>query len=237
MDISLLSRSPKRVGQYQIGELIGKGAMGFVYKGLDLTRGNIVALKQILRTHLKAEQLQTIHSEIELLKKLNHEHIVKYVDFISTESHLNIILEYVEIGSFDRIIKSLGPIQEDLLAFYVRQILSGLDYLHSQGIVHRDIKGANLLFTKRGVVKVADFGVAARLTDAGENIAVGSPYWMAPEVIEMRGPVSPLCDIWSLGCTVIELLTGHPPYHDLDKICALMTIVKDEQIGRASCRE
>lgn len=76
---------------------------------------------------------------------------------------------------------------------------------------------------------MADFGVAAKLTETGsDNTVVGSPYWMAPEVIEMKGQVSSSCDIWSLGCTVIELLTGHPPYHDLDKYCALMTIVSND---------
>ena len=214
MEFTLLNKGPKRVGKYQLGELIGKGAIGMVYRGLDMQNGGFVAVKQIIRNHLKDEQLRSIHSEIDLLKRLKHDHIVKYIEFVSTESHLNIVLEYVEIGSFDRIVKSIGPIQEELLTFYIKQILLGLKYLHSQGIVHRDIKGANILFTKKGIVKLADFGVAAKLTEAGrDNQVVGSAYWMAPEVIEMKGQISAACDIWSLGCTVIELLTGQQPWH------------------------
>lgn len=223
-----MNKGPKKVGKYQLGDQIGKGAVGQVFRGLDLENGTMVAVKQIIKSHLKNEQMKAILGEIELLKRLNHENIVKYIDFIQTEHHLNIMLEFVEVGSFDKIIRTMGPIQEELLAYYVKQILTGLEYLHSQGIVHRDIKGGNLLYTKRGKVKLADFGVSATLTEgSNDNTAVGSPYWMAPEIIEMKGQVSPACDIWSLGCTVIELLTGHPPYHDLDKYCALMTIVSD----------
>jgi serine/threonine protein kinase len=229
MEYNLMNKGPKKVGNYQLGELIGKGAVGYVYRGLDLKKGRIVAVKQIIRNHLKNEQMKGIHQEIELLKKLNHENIVKYIEFISTDHHLNIVLEYVEIGSFDKIIRTIGPIEEELLAYYVRQILLGLQYLHSQGIVHRDVKGANILFTKSGVVKLADFGVATKLNQNNpDNAAVGSPYWMAPEVIEMKGQVSASCDIWSLGCTVIELLTGLPPYSDLDKYCAMIHIVSDD---------
>jgi serine/threonine protein kinase len=90
--------------------------------------------------------------------------------------------------------------------------------LHTQGVIHWDIKGGNILNTKEGLVKLADFGVATKLTDSDKtnSSAVGTPYWMAPEVIEMSSKVTSACDIWSLGCTVIELLKGNPPYHDLN---------------------
>lgn len=100
-----------------------------------------------------------------------------------------------------------------------------MDYLHSQVVIHRDIKGANILTTKDGVVKLADFGVATKLTDTEKsNSGTGSPYWMAPEVIEMSGQVTTACDIWSLGCTVIELLTSNPPYSELQPISAMIKI-------------
>jgi serine/threonine protein kinase len=126
---------------------------------------------------------------------------------------LNIILEYIENGSLDSLIKKFGKLPENLVVIYVKQVLHGLDYLHRQGVIHRDIKGGNILTTKDGIVKLADFGVATKLTDAGKsNSFAGTPYWMAPEVIEMSGQESSACDIWSLGCTVLELLTGSPPY-------------------------
>ena len=127
--------------------------------------------------------------EIEILKQLKHENIVKYIDYIQNETHLNIILEYVESGSLASINKIFGPFQESLVALYIKQVLQGLDYLHKQGVVHRDIKGANILTTKNGTVKLADFGVAMSLTDEKNSNAsfVGTPYWMAPEVIKQTG--------------------------------------------------
>ena len=107
------------------------------------------------------------------------------------------------------------------------QVLHGLLYLHEQGVIHRDIKGANILTTKQGLVKLADFGVATRTTTFHESSVVGTPYWMAPEVIELSGATTS-SDIWSLGCTVIELLDGRPPYHKLQPMHALFRIVNDD---------
>ncbi|KAL8682760.1 MAG: hypothetical protein Q9186_001182 [Xanthomendoza sp. 1 TL-2023] len=107
------------------------------------------------------------------------------------------------------------------------QVLHGLLYLHEQGVIHRDIKGANILNNKQGLVKLADFGVATRTTTLHESSVVGTPYWMAPEVIELSGATT-ASDIWSLGCTVIELLDGKPPYHKLQPMHALFRIVNDD---------
>lgn len=106
------------------------------------------------------------------------------------------------------------------------QVLQGLLYLHEQGVIHRDIKGANILTTKEGLVKLADFGVATK-SNVSESSVVGTPYWMAPEVIELSGATT-ASDIWSLGCTVIELLDGKPPYHTLQPMPALFRIVNDD---------
>jgi len=110
---------------------------------------------------------------------------------------------------------------------YIAQVLEGLVYLHEQGVIHRDIKGANILTTKEGLVKLADFGVATKLNEADFNThsVVGTPYWMAPEVIELSG-VCAASDIWSVGCTIIELLTCVPPYYDLQPMPALYRIVQ-----------
>ncbi|KAG6407679.1 hypothetical protein SASPL_130676 [Salvia splendens] len=166
-----------------------------------------------------------------IFQNLNHKNIVKYLGSLKTKSHLHIILEYVENGSLANIIKpnKFGPFPESLVAVYIAQVLEGLVYLHEQGVIHRDIKGANILTTKEGLVKLADFGVATKLTEADVNThsVVGTPYWMAPEVIEMSG-VCAASDIWSVGCTVIELLTCVPPYFDLQPMPALFRIVQDE---------
>ena len=100
--------------------------------------------------------------------------------------------------------------------------------MHSQGVIHRDIKGGNILTTKDGIIKLADFGVATKLTESEKNNSfAGTPYWMAPEVIEMTGQVTSACDIWSLGCTIIELLTCRPPYFELNQFTAMTKIVKE----------
>lgn len=217
--------------KYMLGDEIGKGAYGRVYKGLDLENGDFVAIKQVSLENIAQEDLNIIMQEIDLLKNLNHKNIVKYLGSLKTKTHLHIILEYVENGSLANIIKpnKFGPFPESLVAVYISQVLEGLVYLHEQGVIHRDIKGANILTTKEGLVKLADFGVATKLTEADVNThsVVGTPYWMAPEVIEMSG-VCAASDIWSVGCTVIELLTCVPPYYDLQPMPALFRIVQDK---------
>jgi cell division control protein CDC15 len=137
------------------------------------------------------------------------------------------VLEYVEGGSLAGIIKKQGPLSEALAAKFVKQVLEGLLYLHSQGVIHRDIKGANILKTKDGQVKLADFGVATKLSETVKSMSfAGTPYWMAPEIVE-NGHGTSACDIWSLGCTVIELITGYPPFYDLDVMPALYRLVQD----------
>lgn len=137
-------------------------------------------------------------------------------------------MEYVEGGSLASILKKLGgPFSETLVSKFVKQVLSGLFYLHSQGVVHRDIKGANILTAKDGEVKLADFGVATKLSETVKSMSfAGTPYWMAPEIVE-NGHGTSACDIWSLGCTVLELITGFPPYYDLDVMPALYRLVQD----------
>ncbi|RLN47817.1 hypothetical protein BBJ29_009027, partial [Phytophthora kernoviae] len=165
---------------------------------------------------------------INLLRKLNHENIVKYRDTIKTQGYLYIVLEYMENGSLAQFMKKFGSLSETLVAMYITQVLRGLAYLHEQGVLHRDVKGANILTTKDGLVKLADFGVAIKLNETQKaNSVVGSPYWMAPEVIEMAG-WSSSSDIWSVGCTIIELLTTKPPYFDLAPMAALFRIVQED---------
>ncbi|XP_059445336.1 MAP3K epsilon protein kinase 1-like isoform X2 [Corylus avellana] len=231
MTSSAFHKSKTLDNKYMLGDEIGKGAYGRVYKGLDLDNGDFVAIKQVSLENIAQEDLNIIMQEIDLLKNLNHKNIVKYLGSLKTKTHLHIILEYVENGSLANIIKpnKFGPFPESLVAVYIAQVLEGLVYLHEQGVIHRDIKGANILTTKEGLVKLADFGVATKLTEADVNThsVVGTPYWMAPEVIEMSG-VCAASDIWSVGCTVIELLTCVPPYYDLQPMPALFRIVQDE---------
>jgi cell division control protein CDC15 len=114
---------------------------------------------------------------------------------------------------------------------YTREVLLGLEYLHSKGVVHRDIKAGNLLLTKHGNVKLADFGISVNLLSEGSNNNVpGSPFWMAPEIIQMESEAShPSSDIWSMGCTILELLVGDPPYWDKGVLPAMFAMVENER--------
>ena len=213
---------------YQLGDCLGKGAFGSVFRALNMSTGETVAVKQVKLADLPKSELRVITLEIDLLKNLDHPNIVKYRGFVKSADTLDIILEYCENGSLHSISKNFGKFPENLVGLYMSQVLHGLLYLHDQGVIHRDIKGANILTTKQGLVKLADFGVATRTTNIhGESSVVGTPYWMAPEVIELSGATT-ASDIWSLGCTVIELLDGRPPYHKLQPMHALFRIVNDD---------
>lgn len=166
--------------------------------------------------------------EIQLLKKLDHPNIVKYQGFVRTSKNVSIVLEYCENGSLANMCKKYGKIPEHVAALYVEDVLEGLVYLHDQGIIHRDIKGANLLISAEGIIKLADFGVATSTKLDGNCTVVGTPHWMAPEIIEMKGALS-ATDIWSLGCTVVELLTGHPPYYEKPQMATAFAIVTEDQ--------
>ena len=112
------------------------------------------------------------------MKKLNHKNIVQYIDFIKQDNYIHIILEYIENGSLAQLLKKFGPLSEPLCVIYIKQVLQGLEYLHSQGVVHRDIKGANILITKQGIVKVADFGIAINDNEIidDQQYFAGTPY-------------------------------------------------------------
>lgn len=223
-----VQRNVTELRDYQLGDCLGKGAFGSVFRALNMSTGETVAVKQVKLADLPNSELRVITLEIDLLKNLDHPNIVKYRGFVKSADTLDIILEYCENGSLHSISKNFGKFPENLVGLYMSQVLHGLLYLHDQGVIHRDIKGANILTTKQGLVKLADFGVATRTTNIhGESSVVGTPYWMAPEVIELSGATT-ASDIWSLGCTVIELLDGRPPYHKLQPMHALFRIVNDD---------
>ena len=127
-----------------------------------------------------------------------------------------VMYRYAENGSLGQTLKAFGKLDEKLVASYVTKILNGLDYIHRNGVVHCDLRAENILTTKDGRVKLSEFGNSFRLREIEQTnpFVAGSPNWTAPEVIELKG-ISTKSDIWSLGCTVIELLTGRPPYADI----------------------
>eukprot|EP00668_Euglena_longa_P004604 GGOE01005374.1.p1 GENE.GGOE01005374.1~~GGOE01005374.1.p1 ORF type:complete len:1020 (+),score=355.41 GGOE01005374.1:53-3061(+) len=224
------------IGKYSVhtNQVIGRGAYGVVFLGYANDKDEKVAVKAIPLGRISKAHLYNLKNEIDLLKSLKNRHIVQYKDHEETRDHLYIMMEHMEGGSLASLLKRHGSFPEQVVAQYAAQVVDGLRYLHKEGVIHRDIKAANLLTkkvkhgdTEAVIVKLADFGVACTTFEDRSGEAAGSPYWMAPEVIQLH-PASVASDIWSLGCTLIELLTGDPPNFDLMPVQALYRIVSDE---------
>ena len=163
---------------------------------------------------LKSE-INRLKIEIKILKALSHENIVKYygLKIKEVEKEVDILLEYVPGGSLKAVLSQYGNFDEKLVAIYTYQILNALIYLHSKGIIHRDIKGANILIDVDGTIKLTDFSTSKKDIDGLTSRSLkGTPNWMAPEIV-LRNGHGPKVDIWSLGCVIIELMTGIPPFY------------------------
>ncbi|TEA30600.1 hypothetical protein DBR06_SOUSAS4110035 [Sousa chinensis] len=225
--------APSAPINWRRGKLLGQGAFGRVYLCYDVDTGRELASKQVQfdpDSPETSKEVSALECEIQLLKNLQHERIVQYYGCLRdrAEKTLTIFMEYMPGGSVKDQLKAYGALTESVTRKYTRQILEGMSYLHSNMIVHRDIKGANILRDSAGNVKLGDFGASKRLqticmSGTGMRSVTGTPYWMSPEVISGEG-YGRKADVWSLGCTVVEMLTEKPPWAEYEAMAAIFKI-------------
>ncbi|GLT31202.1 hypothetical protein SLA2020_059540 [Shorea laevis] len=227
--------SPTSPGsRWQKGKLLGRGTFGHVYVGFNSGSGEMCAMKEVALVSDDAkskESAKQLMQEIAVLSRLRHPNIVQYYGSETVGDKLYIYLEYVSGGSIYKLLQEYGRLGELAIRSYTKQILSGLAYLHSKSTVHRDIKGANILVDPHGRVKLADFGMAKHI--AGQSCPLsfkGSPYWMAPEVIKNSNGCNLAVDIWSLGCTVLEMATTKPPWSQYEGVAAMFKIGNSKEL-------
>ncbi|XP_050948661.1 LOW QUALITY PROTEIN: mitogen-activated protein kinase kinase kinase kinase 6 [Labeo rohita] len=213
---------------YELIHRIGSGTYGDVFKARSIKSSVIAAIKVVKLD--PGDDISSIQHEITMMKDCTHKNIVAYFGSYLRNNKLWICMEFCGGGSLQDIYHVTGPLKERQIAYMSRETLQGLNHLHQAGKMHRDIKGANILLTERGDVKLADFGVAAEINAsvAKRKSFIGTPYWMAPEVaaVERKGGYNQLCDIWAVGITAIELAELQPPMFDLHPMRALMLMSK-----------
>uniref|UniRef100_A0A2K5QQC3 Mitogen-activated protein kinase kinase kinase 19 n=1 Tax=Cebus imitator TaxID=2715852 RepID=A0A2K5QQC3_CEBIM len=229
-----LKEQQRKSEEFSTSDMKYSGRSIEVYCGLT-SQGQLIAVKQVaLDTSDKLateKEYQKLQEELDLLKALKHVNIVAYLGTCLQENTVSIFMEFVPGGSISSIINRFGPLPEMVFCKYTKQILQGVAYLHENCVVHRDIKGNNVMLMPTGIIKLIDFGCAKRLAWAGLNgthsdmlkSMHGTPYWMAPEVINESG-YGRKSDIWSIGCTVFEMATGKPPLASMDRMAAMFYI-------------
>lgn len=225
---------PSPGSRWKKGRLLGRGTFGHVYLGFNSETGEMCAMKEVTLFSddpKSRESAKQLGQEIALLNRLRHPNIVQYYGCETVGDRLYIYLEYVSGGSIYKLLQEYGQLGELAIRSYTQQILSGLAYLHGKHTVHRDIKGANILVDPSGRIKVADFGMAKHITGQSCPLSFkGSPYWMAPEVIKNSNGCNLAVDIWSLGCTVLEMATTKPPWSQYEGVAAMFKIGNSKEL-------
>ena len=231
-----VSPSTNLLGHIKLAHVLGQGSYGCVYLGVKQNSAclpELVAVKKIILSQVDTSTEEAAHllwREVEVTKQLKHPNIVKFHGTHKDSTSINIIMDFYPGGTLAQLVEKVGSLTENVARGFTAQILKGVEYLHRKKIIHRDIKGANILLSATGVLKLADFGTCRELTDSHTRLVSlqGTPHWMAPEVIKHTGHSLP-ADIWSIGCTVIEMLSGRPPFSEYETSYAAMFAVANTE--------
>ncbi|XP_030049018.1 serine/threonine-protein kinase PLK2 [Microcaecilia unicolor] len=213
-EVSRIITDPNTGKRYCRGRVLGKGGFAKCYEMTDLTTNKVYAVKIIPHSRVaKPHQREKIDKEIELHRILNHKHIVQFYNYFEDKENIYILLEYCSRRSMAHILKARKVLTEPEVRYYLKQIVSGLKYLHEQEILHRDLKLGNFFINENMELKVGDFGLAARLEplEQRRRTICGTPNYLSPEVLNKQGHGCE-SDIWALGCVMYTMLLGRPPF-------------------------
>uniref|UniRef100_A0A5K3EPU1 Protein kinase domain-containing protein n=3 Tax=Mesocestoides corti TaxID=53468 RepID=A0A5K3EPU1_MESCO len=230
---SVIVRGVDPSSQWKNCAELGDGAFGKVYKASNIETGQLAALKSV--DFSSEEELEDLMVEIEILCEYKHPNILQLQEAYIFDKKLWMYLEFCGGGAVDNIMKVLDkPLTEPQIKFISREVICGLEFLHRNLIIHRDLKAGNILITLNNEIRLADFGVSARMESESQKRTtfIGTPYWMAPEVIACEtfkdNPYDMAADVWSFGITLIEFGEMLPPYNDLNPTRVLLKITKSE---------
>ncbi|KAL4513067.1 hypothetical protein ABPG72_017752 [Tetrahymena utriculariae] len=243
LENSKAEASLQKIVKWKSGDFIGAGSFGQVFTAMNCNTGEIFVVKKIMvhgQSKLDKEFLDEQEKELRIMQTLSHKHIIQYKGHERQQDCLCIFLEYMSEGNIDQMLKKFGPLEEQTIKVYARQILSGIQYLHSQKVIHKDIKGANILVGSDGIVKLSDFGCAKQLeltlnsNKEMNKTLKGSVPWMSPEIVTQT-KYDTKADIWSFGCTILEMAQAEAPWSNYqfdNPIAAIMKIGVSNEIPK-----
>ena len=207
------------VDNYDVGQLLGSGGFAEVYRARLRSSQTEVAIKVIEKSKIKeANAIQRVLSEIKIQRSLRHPCILNLIDYFEDSRYVYIVLELCTYGNLYKYVKQNGSIAENDAGYIICQVLDALNYLHMKGIVHRDLKLSNILLTEKLSIKICDFGLAVQLSvpDEEHYTFCCTPNYIAPEVVKEQSHGFP-ADIWSVGCLFYYMVTGKPPFQDINR--------------------
>jgi serine/threonine protein kinase len=207
-----MSKKSVQIGNYTLTKIIGKGSFSNVYKAYHIETTELYAIKVVSLKNLANKMIENIESEISITIKIKHDNIVRLYETIKTDKYICLVIDYCDGEDLNKYIKKNGRISEKQTKKFMTQIASGLHYLHSLNLIHRDLKPHNILLSKNGNIKIADFGFVKDYTENSMfDTLCGSPIYMAPEILQHK-KYDAKVDLWSIGIILYEMLCAEPPF-------------------------